>query len=372
MSQRRPLQGVALLFVVNGVAFGSWLPRLPELRDRLGLGLGAVGLVLAMVGLGGLAGSALSGWAVGRLGARRVAVWPALALILLLPTVGFSPNAVFLGAVVLTAAVVDSLADVGMNALAVRAQEARSHSIFTRLHAMWSIGSLGGATVSTGAANAGISLGIQLLALAAAGLVAVVAAIRFIPATELRPRVRSRPGLTLGIVVVGGAAVLVEAVPHDWSAIFLTDVVGTRASLAGLGFVCLSIGMVAGRLGGDRVVDRLGPTRSIYLGLATVTVAVVITIASPPLPLVLVALTGWGLGVSVVLPLLYRLAGSHHGFGEGTGLAALTVGSRLGYLVGPTAVGSLAVAASLPLSLAVVVGVSLVAAVGLVASGLSD
>lgn len=372
MNHRRPLQGVALLFVVNGVAFGSWLPRLPELRDRLGLGLGAVGLVLAMVGIGGLAGSALSGWAVGRLGARRVAVWPALALMLLLPAVGFSPTALVLGAVILTAAVADSLADVGMNALAVRAQENRSRSIFTRLHALWSIGSLGGAAVSTGAASAGISLGTQLMALAGAGLAAVVAAIRFIPTTELRPRVRSRPGLTLGIVVVGGAAVLVEAVPHDWSAIFLTDVVGTSPSLAGLGFMCLSVGMVAGRLGGDRVVDRLGPNRSIYLGLTAVTVAVTVTVASPPLPVVLVALTGWGLGVSVVLPLLYRLVGSHHAFGEGSGLAALTVGSRLGLLVGPTAVGSLAAVASLPLAVGVVVGVSLVAAVGLVASGLSD
>lgn len=372
MNQRRPLAGVALLFVVNGAAFGSWLPRLPELRDRLGLGLGTVGLILAMVGFGGLVGSAVSGWTVGRFGARRVAVWPAFALTLSLPAVGFAPTAVSLGGVVLVAAVADSLADVGMNALAVRAQETRPRSIFTRLHALWSIGSLGGAALSAGAAAVGIPLALQLGAVALMGGAAVVAAMRMIPATELRPRVRSRPGLTLGIVAIGGAVILVEGSAHDWSAIFLADVLGASPGVAGLGFLCLSAGMVAGRLAGDRVVDHLGADRSIYSGLATVSVGLGVTLTAPPVPLALAGFALWGLGVSVVLPLLYRLAGSHAGFGEGAGLAALTVGSRLGLMVGPTVVGSAAAATSLPLSLGLVVGAALLAVAGLVAGGLSS
>jgi len=361
-----------VLFFINGAAFGSWLPRLPELRDRLGLGLSAVGLTLAMAGIGGLVGSALSGWLVGRLGARNVAVWPALVLMAVLPAIGLAPSGLVLGGVVLVAAVVDALADVGMNALGVRAQHLRGRSIFTRLHALWSLGSLAGAAVSTGAAAVRIPLSAQLLGVALAGAVAVMWAMRRIPATERLPRVRPRAGLTLGIVVVGAAVALVEGVPHDWSAIFLTDVLGTSAAVAGSGFLCLSGGMVVGRLAGDRVVDRVGSTRSIYGGLAMVAVAMSVMVASPTVPLTLTALTAWGLGIAVVLPLLYRLAGSHRGFGEGSGLAALTVGSRLGFMAGPTAVGSTATISSLPLALAVVVGVALVGSVITLTLGLSE
>lgn len=372
MNLRRPLNGVVVLFFVNGMAFGSWLPRLPELRDRLDLGLNAVGLILAMGGIGGLAGSAVSGFLVGRLGPKRSAVLPALLLMSLLPFIGLAPTAVVLAAVIVFAAVADVVADVGMNALAVRAQENRGRSIFTRLHAVWSLGSLGGAAISTIAVAAGVALTAQLWGVALLGVVAVVWAAGVLPDTELRPRMRGRRGVALIIAVVGAAVALVEGAPHDWSAIFLRDVLAASPAVAGAGFLCLSGGMVIGRLLGDRAVDRVGVTRSIFTGLLVVALAVVVTVLARNVALTLAALTAWGLGISVVLPLLYRLAGSHRGFGEGGGLAALTVGNRIGFTAGPYAVGSAAAISSLPIGLSLVVGAALVASVVAVASGLSD
>lgn len=65
---------VTILFLVNGVAFSSWLPRVPEVRDRLGLSLGQLGAVLLGVGLGGVLASVAGGALVDRLGSRRAAV----------------------------------------------------------------------------------------------------------------------------------------------------------------------------------------------------------------------------------------------------------------------------------------------------------
>ena len=64
---------MALLFLVNGLVVGSWLPRLPEIRDRLGLDLDTLGLTLALGGLGSLVGSSISGVLVSRFGSRRTA-----------------------------------------------------------------------------------------------------------------------------------------------------------------------------------------------------------------------------------------------------------------------------------------------------------
>jgi hypothetical protein len=64
----------------------------------------------------------------------------------------------------------------------------------------------------------------------------------------------------------------------------------------------------------------------------------------------------WGLGISVALPVLYKLAGAHRSFAEGAGLAALTVGTRVGFMAAPALIGLVASASSLPTALTVVVG----------------
>lgn len=340
--------GVATLFLLNGLVLGSWLPRLPEIRDRLGMSLAAVGFTLAVGGVGGLVGSGISGGAIGRFGARAAAIHPAGLVLALLPLIAFAPNPVTLAAAVFVISLADAVADVGMNALAVRLQEVRSRSVFTRLHGLWSIGTLVGAAVSTGAIAVGIGLGSQLIGTAVVSLIALAAASRLLPPTERRPRPRPHYGVALTLALAGGAAALIEGTPSDWSAIFLTDVLDASATVAGGGFVAVTLGMLVGRLGGDGVVDRIGPRRSLHVSLILVAASMVLTVSAGSLVLAMIGFTLWGLGVSVILPLLYRLAGSHPGFGEGSGLAALTLGSRIGFLAGPAAVGAVAEAAGLP------------------------
>lgn len=355
-----PVGGVAALFLLNGVVLGSWLPRLPEIRDRLGMSLAAVGLTLAVGNVGGLLGSGISGRVVDRFGARAAALHPAGLVLAMLPLIAFAPSPVLLAAAVFVMAIADSVADVGMNALAVRLQEVRSRSVFTRLHGLWSIGTLVGAAVSTGAIAVGIGLGAQLVGTAIVSLIALVAASRVLPPTERRPRPRPHYGVAFALALAGGAAALIEGTPSDWSAIFLTDVLDASAAVAGGGFIAVTVGMLAGRLGGDGVVDRIGARRSLHASLVLVAASMVLTVTAGSVVLTMIGFTLWGLGVSVVLPLLYRLAGSHPGFGEGSGLAALTLGSRIGFLAGPAAVGAVGEAVGLPW------GVSTVVAVGVV------
>jgi predicted MFS family arabinose efflux permease len=363
---------VAILFVVNGMVLGSWLPRLPELRDRLGLDLAGVGVVLGVGGLGGLLGSALSGVVIGRVGPRRAAVGPALGLLASLPLVAFAPSAVTLALVVAAAGLLDAVADVGMNALGVRVEEARGRSIMNRLHALWSVGSFGGSAVSAGALASGVGLRPQLLAIAAAGLMAVTVAARGLPDPAPRPRPRPRLSPVLALAVAGFAVALVEGAPVDWSAIFLTDVIGASPTTAGTGFLVYMGGMLTGRAAGDTLVDRLGLRRVLPVGLAMVAAGLAVVLVSNGPVGGLAGLALWGLGVSVVFPLFYRIAGAHRSLGEGAGLAALTVGSRIGFLSGPAAIGATAALTSLPLALGMMVGVGLIGAVVTIARTLSE
>jgi len=61
-----------VLFFVNGAIYGNWIPRLPEIKDRLGVSNAGLGVALIGGGIGGLIGSLAVGAIVARLGSRRV------------------------------------------------------------------------------------------------------------------------------------------------------------------------------------------------------------------------------------------------------------------------------------------------------------
>lgn len=353
---------MALLFFVNGVVVGSWLPRLPELRDRLGIDLRALGLTLALGGLGSLIGSSLSGLVVGRFGARRTAVIAGAAVYVVLPLIAVAPVALVLALVLAIIGFIDAQADVGMNAVGVRVEEAVGQSVMTRLHGLWSLGTLIGSGFSALAVLVGIDLGIQLVIVSVIGLGTALYAARLIPETAPRRREGDRSGrLALGLMLAGGLAVFIEGAPFDWSALFLVDVTGTGEALAGTGVIVFTGGMLIGRLAGDHVVDRFGAIPTLYSGIVVSVLACLFVVGLQTVVTSLIGFAVWGLGISVALPVLYKLAGSHRSFGEGSGLAALTVGTRLGFMVAPALIGVAATAWTLPVALGVIVTLAAVA-----------
>jgi MFS family permease len=358
-STKRALLGVALLFFINGVVVGSWLPRLPEIRDRLGIDLDALGLTLALGGLGSLVGSSLSGVVVGRFGARRTAVATGLAVYLFLPLVAVVPTAVVLAIVLAAMGFLDANADVGMNAVGVRVEEAHGRSVMTRLHGLWSLGTLIGSGVSALAVLAGIDFGLQLSIVSIIGIGTALYALRLIPDAPPRAREGARSGrIAIGLMLAGGFAVFVEGAPFDWSALYLSDVTGSNPALAGTGVIVFTAGMLVGRLAGDHVVDRFGAVRTLYAGIVVALTAMLFVVTLQTVPASLVGFLVWGLGISAALPVLYKLAGSHRSFGEGSGLAALTVGTRLGFMAAPALIGLAAATWSLPIAIAVVVSLA--------------
>jgi len=110
---RKTATAVAALFFTNGAAFASWAPRIPELADRIDVDLAGLGLTLAMVGVGGLAGTPTAGWLIDRIGSRKVASGGAILMSLLIVLVGFAPTPVLLGGALLFVGFFDVVTDLG-------------------------------------------------------------------------------------------------------------------------------------------------------------------------------------------------------------------------------------------------------------------
>ncbi|MEO8267940.1 MAG: GNAT family N-acetyltransferase [Ilumatobacteraceae bacterium] len=149
---RHSAAAVAVLFFVNGATFSNWLPRIPEIRDHLGLGNAGLGATLLGGGLGGSIGALVVGKVMDRLGSRRVLTAAATALSIGMPLIAFAPSAVVLLVLLTSLGMLDVCNDVAMNAQGVIVQQRIGRSIMNRLHAMWSLGFTGGALVGSAAA----------------------------------------------------------------------------------------------------------------------------------------------------------------------------------------------------------------------------
>ena len=161
--ERRALRAVAAQFFVNGFIFASFVPRLPEIRDRIGVDLATMGLLLTASGVAGFVASAVVGRLVARFGTRRLLAITGVALAAVLPVMGYAttPAIFVLGAAGLAA--LDVTVDVSMNIQGSRLSEKRHAPVMNRLHALWSVGTVFGGLLASRVSAAGIALSTHLV-----------------------------------------------------------------------------------------------------------------------------------------------------------------------------------------------------------------
>ena len=112
---RRALQSVSVQFFANGVVYASFIPELPEIRDRVGISIGGLGLVLMLASISGLIGSLLTGRVIARFGTRNVVIAGTLLSIGSLPIVGFATTPAMLVVGLVGLLFFDVFIDVAMN-----------------------------------------------------------------------------------------------------------------------------------------------------------------------------------------------------------------------------------------------------------------
>jgi MFS family permease len=155
------------------------------------------------------------------------------------------------------------------------------------------------------------------------------------------------------VLAVCGA--FVEDAGASWSALYLRTELAAGAAVAGLGFVALSVAMTLGRLTGDRVVDRFGQRRVARVGGALTAVGMGLALALPSVPTTLAGFALAGLGVATLIPAVYQAADELPGLPHGMGLAVINWLLRIGFLISPPLIGTLADATSLRAALVAVV-----------------
>jgi MFS family permease len=351
---------VAVGFMLSGIAFASWVVRIPDAQERLGLSEGSLGLVLLGVAVGGLVAMPLSSALIARLGSRPVARGATLALAAALGLSPWAPTPLTLALVLVVLGASASILSVGMNTQAASIERRMRRPIMAGLHALYSLGGLVGAGIGGLAAGMDVPvelhLGVAALVVAAVTLATTPALLRpgidGVPAggpAFVRP---SRPLLLMGLVAF--CVLFGEGAVADWSAVYLRDAAGAGPALAAAGYAAFSLMMAAGRFVGDALTLRLGPTGLVRLGGATALGGMVMAVAQWHPLVAVVGFGAVGAGLSAVFPTVLAAAGRSRDSTPSTAITAVSSIGYLGFLAGPPLIGFIAEATTLQVGIGVV------------------
>jgi MFS family permease len=388
---RRARAAVAAVFLTNGVLFSTVVPRYPEIKSDLELSNAALGSALAAFPLGALLAGLFAASLIRRYHSARVASSGLVALAVMIALVSVAANWVTLAAVLFVAGALDAVIDVAQNAHGLRVQRCYRRSIVNAFHGVWSIGAVAGGLLGAAAAGLEVPLPAHLVGVGAAFSVVALAAGRYLlpgpddaghtheaqdlaasdghaasPAAHAARRGAMRRSarhalVALGVLAACGA--VVEDAGASWGALYLREEIGTTAATAGLAFVAFQTAMTAGRLLGDRGVDRFGSAKVVRSGGTLAAFAMGAALAVPTTATTLLGFALAGLGVSTLVPAAMHRADQLPGLPHGVGLMVVSWLLRVGFLLSPPLVGLAADATSLRVALLGVVLAGLVVTV---------
>jgi MFS family permease len=349
---------ITVCFYLDGVLLGSWAARIPAVQRHAGLTNARLGLALFAMSVGALVAMPLAGWLSERIGSRGVTMagllGGAVALVGTSLAGGFGGVAVSL----LGFGAGFGSINVAANAQGIALERRYGRAILSSFHAAFSTGGLTGAGAGALIAAAGVGPQSHFAVLA---LVAAVAAAAAGPQLLPHEPAPSRPVVVRPprvLLVLGAAAfftLLAEGAAADWSAVYLSGSLGAGAAVAALGYTAFSLAMAASRAFGDRLNDRVGPGSLARTGAMVASAGLAVALAVGTSPAALVGFGAMGSGLGVIVPVLFRAAGSTPGVSASVGVAAVSTIGWLGFLTGPPTIGLVAGAVGLRSALAIVV-----------------
>ncbi|WP_427015347.1 MFS transporter [Pseudarthrobacter sp. P1] len=377
---------VAATYGASGVAFASWVSRIPAIRDDLALSPGSVGILLMCMTVGAFASVSASGLIVLRLGPRRTTRVGALMFAVGVCLAGVGATVLGQAGVVGAGLAIIGLGTASWNTASnvegAAVERALGRHIMPRLHGSFSLGTVLGAGLGAGAAAIHLPVLWHFAAAAAVVLASVwiaagyyqserttagpelvdtVADLNADPATGPIPLVdsplvdgpvptldgkarikaawRDKRTLLLGVLVLGLS--LAEGAAGDWVALAMADGYGSTNAIGALGYGLFVSAMTLGRFAGTVLLDRYGRVAVLRFCAGTAIAGLALFVFAPNQWVALGALVLWGLGSSLGFPVGMSAASDD----PENAAARVSVVSTIGYgafLCGPPLLGLLA------------------------------
>lgn len=357
---------VASFFFMQGIVFGTWASRIPDIKNALGLSEAELGSVLFAIPLGQLLAMPFSGWLTAKIGSRActgIAVGAyGFSLSLIAAAAGTGSHALFFAALIFFG-VCGNLHNIAINTQGVGVERIYGRSIMAGFHGVWSLAGFAAGLLSTFLVARGVSPLAHFFGVYAVCLVAMLCVIRFAVPTDpakqkiadalrrnasekfvpagtptRRPFVLRDPFiLLLGVICFVNMGC--EGIMYDWSGVYFQQVVQPDESLVRLGYTVSLGSMAAGRFVADRFVMRFGQVRVVQFCALMLAFGLALSAAFPQIVPATLGFMLVGLGISSIVPVCYSLSAHSKTIPVGVAITAVSTVGFLGFLFGPPVIG---------------------------------
>lgn len=357
-------------FFLMGVVNMAWVPRIPEIKENLGITNGQFGFIFLGSTFGALLAGQIGGRVVHRVGTKIVLTFSSLVFPVGLIIMGWAsdPWVLFIGLVLMGFGVV--VTDICDNAQAVEVEKLINKKCMTSFHGAWSLGSFI-TTIFGGVMAAHISPRVNFTIIGIACLILFIPTnMAMLPANLDGHRgdgsVETKgtiPWFGKDVAILWAIAaglltsMIAEMSASDWSAILLHENMGIGPGLYASGFACFALAMITVRFLGDRIVERFGARRTVqvggYLGgtIWLICLAIAIPLSShAKIPALIIMNIGFicaGLAIGPMYPSFILAASRIPQFAAPVAIARVGLIGIAGIFLGPTLTGLFAELTSL-------------------------
>jgi MFS family permease len=351
---KRARLGVTLAFIVNGFTAGTFVARIPDIKEILAISDGVLGLSLLFVSIGVFVGLGPAGRNSARYGSRPVILWGTLGIVISLPIVGWLPSLGFAWFGLFIFGFALATQDVSMNAHAVVIEQRAGRRLMSTFHAMFSVGTLFGgilggifSQLSVTPLNQGYFLALLYL------LVLFFIRSLILPASVDQHPVTKNKGERSPVIfwifgIFGLFAALSEGAAGDWGGVLARDAFAATPFVSTLPYIVYTLAMVIGRLSGDFLAHKFGASKVIAAGGILSSVSLTLGLIVGGIPALMISWFLLGIGLSVVIPLMFSAAGTlantkYQGvISPAQAIARVSGVSYFGFVIGPPVIGFLA------------------------------
>ena len=339
-------------FFLSGIVTATWASRIPDVQNKLGLNDAQWGVVLFSLPLGLVTAMPLSSWVIAKYGARKIMVLSSLLFAAILFLLPLFQDIWMLAIVLFFFGLLRSGTNLSINTYSIEVQKLYERPIIATFHGIWSLACLLAAGTGTVMIAAGIIPKWHFLIVA---LISISLCIFYwgISKNSHAEKMERRPFFIrptrylflLGLVAL--CSMICEGTMFDWGVNYFRKVVHAKEEWSTAGYTAFTIAMVAGRLIGERVIAFYGPVRMLIINGFLMATGFFLAILFPYFLPACIGFLLVGLGDSVLVPMIFSLAGKSKDMPPAYAIASVTIIGYSGFMAGPLIVGSISEAAGM-------------------------
>ena len=373
-------------FFFLGFVSLAWIPRIPEIKDALGLSHGQFGLVLLASTVGSIPGAQIAGRVVHMYSSKLVVQISGALLPVGVFVVGLASNVQTLVLGLFITGFNVAFMDIAINGQAVEIEKHTKGRWMSSFHGLWSIGTFATTLIGGLVANF-VSPRDNLIAISIFGFLIYQFIAHYLLPAEHDGHLGEPGGGDAGKVALFGKESLVlwalgiglmcslipESGAYEWGGILLKENMGIGKGLNAAAATTFSLAMIVSRLLGDKAFEKWGHVNTVkyggYFGGGLWGIGMLIGIplseSHKTLGLIVVCagFAAAGLGMGPFFPAFNLAAASIPGIAPSVGLARIGLIAIAAYFGGPTLIGLIAEVTSLPVAFAFPVILYLIAGV---------